>query len=278
MFWNVLLLEMDKIFKRALFWIELAVLTVVIIGIDLIEYAFSQAMPSAAARQFTASFTWPNGLENASQFANAHSLGGILLIILVSMVTAQEYSWRTYHLWLGRGVSRSVLIAAKGVAALIATFLVVVTAVIVTGLVTGILTLVIEGSLSFQQVNFGHFLTNILITYYGLLPYVALAFLLSIISRSVALSLSVGLVFVLLVEGTVYTVLSIMRGTAAHVVQYLPIGLEDTLQNTTQQASPSSILSFPYPPVAVAIVCIALYVLVFVGLAYWRFLRQNFTD
>jgi ABC-type transport system involved in multi-copper enzyme maturation permease subunit len=278
MFWNVLLLETDKIFKRALFWIELAILAVVIIAIDLIQYAFSSAMPSAAAQQITASFTWPNGLENAAQFASAHSLGGILLIILVSMVTAQEYSWRTYHLWLGRGVSRPVLLGAKCVAALIATFLVEVTAIIVTGLVTGILTLVIKGSLPFQQVNFGHFLTNILIIYYSLLPYVALAFLLAIISRSVALAISVGLVFVLLVEGTVYTVLSLMRGTAAQVVQYLPIGLEDTLQNTTQQASTSSILSFPYPPIAVAIVCIALYVLVFVGLAFWRFLGQNFTD
>ncbi len=31
MFWNVLLLETDKIFKRAIFWIELAVLVAIII-------------------------------------------------------------------------------------------------------------------------------------------------------------------------------------------------------------------------------------------------------
>jgi ABC-type transport system involved in multi-copper enzyme maturation permease subunit len=278
MFWNVLLLEMDKIFKRAIFWVELAVLALIIIVIDSVEYVFSQMVSGPAGRQLIGTFTWPSGLESVSQFAGAHSLGGLLLVILLSVLTAQEYSWRTYHLWLGRGVSRLVLLGAKCVAALIATLLVVVTAVIVGSLVTGILTLVIKGSLPFQQVNFGHFFSNILIVYYSLLPYVALAFLLSILSRSVALSISVGLVFILLVEGTVYTVLSLLNGTTAHVVQYLPIGLEATLQNTTQVASTTGILSFPYPPVAVAIVCIALYVLVFVGLGFWRFVGQNFTD
>ncbi len=277
MLWNVLLLETDKIFKRALFWIELAILVVVIIGIDLIQYVIYKVTPSSTAQQLAASFTWPNGLENAGQFADAHTLGGLLLIILVSMVTAQEYSWRTYHLWLGRGVSRTILLGAKCLAALIATFLVVVTAVIVTSLVTGILTLLVKGSLPFQQVNFAHFFSNILIIYYSLLPYVALAFLLAIISRSVALAISVGLVFILLVEGTVYTVFSLMNKTAAQIVQYLPIGLEDALQNTNRASTPG-ILSFPSPPPLVAVLCIALYVLVFVGLGFWRFLGQNFTD
>jgi ABC-type transport system involved in multi-copper enzyme maturation permease subunit len=280
MFWNVLLLEMDKIFKRAIFWIELAVLAAIIIIIDSVEYIISQ-VSGPAGQSLIATFTWPRGLESVSQFAGAHSLGGLLLVILLSAVTAQEYSWRTYHLWLGRGVSRLTLLAAKCVVALIATLLVVVTAVIVGSITTGILTLVIKGSLPFQQVNFGYFFSNILIIYYSLLPYVALAFLLSILSRSVALSISVGLVFILLVEGTVYTVLSLLNKTAANIVQYLPIGLEATLQNATQTTSTTqtaTIAVFPYPPVWVAIVCIALYVLVFVGLAFWRFVGQNFTD
>jgi ABC-type transport system involved in multi-copper enzyme maturation permease subunit len=277
MFWNVLLLEMDKIFKRAIFWIELAVLAVVIIGIDVIQYLVSLALPSAASRQLISLFTWPTGLEAAGQLADAHALGGALLIILLSVITAQEYSWRTYHLWLGRGIPRSILLAAKSIVALIATFLVVLTAVIVSILVTGILTLVVKGSLPFSQVDFAHFLTNILIIYYSLLPYVALALLLSIISRSVALSISVSLVFLLLVEGAIYGVLTLIHGTASQIVQYLPIGLEAALQNTKQSSS-SSILFVPSPPVWIAVFCIALYVLVFVGLGFWRFLRQDFTD
>ena len=277
MFWNVLLLETDKIFKRALFWIELAVLAAIIIIIDSVEYIISQ-VSGPAGQSLIATFTWPSGLESVSTFAGAHSLGGLLLVILVSAVTAQEYSWRTYHLWLGRGVSRLTLLAAKCVAALFATLLVVVTAVVVGSIVTGILTLVIKGSLPFQQVNFGHFVSNTLIIYYSLLPYVALAFLLSILSRSMALSISVGLVFILLIEGTLYTVLSLVNKTAANIVQYLPIGLEATLQNTTRTTFAANAAVFPYPPVWLAIVCIALYVLVFVGLAFWRFVRQNFTD
>lgn len=277
MFWNVLLLETDKIFKRALFWIELAVLAGIIIIIDVVEYIISQ-VSGPSGQTLIATFTWPSGLENVSTFAGAHSLGGLLLVILVSAVTAQEYSWRTYHLWLGRGVSRLTLLAAKCVAALFAILLVVVTAVVVGSIVTGILTLVIKGSLPFQQVNFGLFVTNILIIYYSLLPYVALAFLLSILSRSMALSISVGLVFILLVEGTLYTVLSLVNKTSANIVQYLPIGLEATLQNATRTTFAANVAVFSYPPVWLAIVCIALYVLVFVGLAFWRFVGQNFTD
>lgn len=136
----------------------------------------------------------------------------------------------------------------------------------------------IKGSLPFQQVNFTRFVSNILITYYGLLPYLALAFVLSILSRSVAVALTVSLAFLLLVEGTVYTILTLLHGTAAQVVQYLPEGLETALQHTTQPSTIPSILSVPSPPPLVAILCIACYALVFVGIGFWRFFRQNFTD
>ncbi|HEY7420274.1 MAG TPA: hypothetical protein VH593_34165 [Ktedonobacteraceae bacterium] len=278
MFWNVLLLETDKIFKRALIWIELTILAIVIIGITLIEYFISQLAPLSVSQPLIASFTWPNGLENAAQFAEAHSLGGILLVVLLSMITAQEYSWRTYHLWLGRGTPRPVLLGAKCLAALIAVLFVVVTTVIVSGLTTGVLTLLIKGSLPLQQVNFTHFVSNILIIYYGLLPYLALAFLLSILSRSVAVALSISLTFLLLVEGTVYTALSLMHGLAAQLVQYLPEGLEAAMQPTSQPSTASNVLSVPSPPPLVAVLCIACYVLVFVGVGFWRFFRQNFTD
>ena len=278
MFWNVLLLETDKIFKRALLWIELAILVVIIIGIDLIQYFIIRLLPSSAAQPLLASLTWPNGLENAAQFAEAHSLGGILLVVLLSLITAQEYSWRTYHLWLGRGISRPVLLGAKCLAVLVAALLVVVITVITSGLVTGVLTLVVKGSLPLQQVNFTHFASNILIVYYGLLPYLALAFVLSILSRSVAVALSISLAFLLLVEGVVYTALTLIRGVAAQLVQYLPEGLEAALQRTTQPSTTPNILSVPYPPPLVAVLCIACYVLVFVGLGFWRFFRQNFTD
>ncbi|MBV9710908.1 MAG: ABC transporter permease subunit [Ktedonobacteraceae bacterium] len=277
MFWNVLLLETDKLFKRALFWIELAVLVTIIIVADVVQYLISTSIPSAAGRQLTTLFTWPTGLENAAQFADAHILGGLLLIILLSMLTAQEYSWRTYHLWLGRGISRSSLLGAKCLVALIATFLVVLTSVIVSSAVTGVLTLVVKGSLPFQQINVAHFLSNISIVYYSLLPYVALAFLLSIISRSVILAISVGLVFLLFIEGTIYTIFSLNHGIIGSMVQYLPIGLETALQ-ATKQTSTSSILSVSSPPLLVAVLCIALYVAVFVGLGFWRFFGQNFTD
>ena len=277
LFWNVLLLETDKIFKRAIFWIELAVLAVIIIGIDLIQYFVSLALPPTTARVLDVMFTWPNGLENASQFADAHTLGGLLLIILLSMITAQEYSWRTYHLWLARGITRFAILGAKCLAALIATLLIVLTSVLVSALVTGILTLLVKGTLPLQQINVTRFLLTIIITYYSLLPYVALAFMLAIVSRSVALAISVGLVFLLLVEGTIYGALTFVHGLASQIVQYLPVGLESALQSANE-ASTSNILSIKSPPPLVAVLCIAAYVIIFISIGSWRFIRQNFTD
>ncbi len=106
-------------------------------------------MSGPAGQSLVATLTWPRGLESAAVSLRVHIvLVGYLLVILVKhAVTAQEYSWRTYHLWLGRGISRPVVTCRKMCGCVDCNLAwSLITAVIVSSLVTGILTLVVKGS------------------------------------------------------------------------------------------------------------------------------------
>lgn len=283
MLWRAILLEKDKVLGRKVFWINLTILAAVIILINVAEYIIALSLPhpavNAASNVLTAAVTWPNGLVNASQFAGAHALGGILLIILVGVITAREYTWRTFHLWLSRGVSRIILLEAKCIMILLSTVILVLTSLLLSGTITGILTLLLHGTLNLDQVPFNQVILNFLITAYTLLPYVALTFMLTILSRSSAVAIGVGLVFVFLIESTVYLILTTIGGTLAQIVQYLPVGLGATLSiaasGSMTSANPTHT---PFPSPIVACLCIALYTAFFTGIAAWRFLHQNFTD
>ncbi len=274
MFWNIFLLETDKMFKRMTFWIELIVLALVIVLIDLAQYGISRITPAQASTLLVKEFTWPVGLVNAASFADAHALGGILLIILVGAVTAREYSWRTFHLWLSHGISRPLLLGAKFVVSLLAIVMIVLTSLLISGCITAILTFAVGAPFQLSQIDPGAFFVSILITCFGLLPYVALTFMLAILSRSAALAIGVGLAFIFLVEGTMYGVLSFVGGATTAIVQYLPVGLENALRYQGASIPRGG----TFPPPAIAVLSLALYTVLFCGLAMWRFQRQNFTD
>ncbi|GCE22300.1 hypothetical protein [Dictyobacter kobayashii] len=279
MLWRVLQLEKDKVFGRPILWIELAILTLIIVLIDVAQYAFTQLLPANASAPIVDMLVWPSGLVQSMQFAGPHSLGGILLTIIVAVITAREYSWRTFHLWLSRGVSRLILIEAKCIINVLLIVTMVVTSIVVSGILTAILTLLLNHSLTMDLDHIKLFAINFLITDYVLLPYVALAFMLTIISRSSILAIGVGLAFLLLVESILYTTLMLVGGTWMHIAQYLPIGIEASLKyaaagETTQTGS----LNIPFLPPLASCGLIALYTAIFAGIAIWRFLHQNFTD
>ncbi|GCE07946.1 ABC transporter permease subunit [Dictyobacter aurantiacus] len=281
MLWRTLQLEKDKVFGRPILWIELGILTLIIALIDCGQYVLAQLLPpnSGGGEVLTRSLSWPMGLVQSPQFAASHSMGGILLTIIVAVITAREYSWRTFHLWLSRGVSRLVLIEAKCIVNVLLVLTMVIASILVSGILTAILTLLLHGSLAVDGENLKTLVINFLITDYALLPYVALAFMLTIISRSSILAIGVGLAFILLVESVLHTTFILAGGTWIYVAQYLPMGLEASLREATKvSAAPASPLQIPYLSPALASAMIALYVAVLVGITIWRFLRQNFTD
>jgi ABC-type transport system involved in multi-copper enzyme maturation permease subunit len=290
MFWNSLSVENTKIIKRRMLWIELGILAVLTIVFDIIIYVAlktrsEQVMSSEARNQLMDYITWPRAIANALSMGGGNSLGGLLVIVLIGAATAQEYTWRTMHLWLSRGVPRPVLLGAKAVAFLLPVFLFVITPLILGGGLTAIFTLQIDKSLPISQINWWHLAMSVLRTAYTLLPYAALTFLLAIVTRSTAAAIGIGLAYSLLVESIASAVFPLLGGIMAKIVMYLPGSLAAGLLKLNETAMAGRLVSvgnettlIKYLGPTPSAVGIALWTILFVSLAVWAFRRQDLSE
>ncbi len=278
MFWRLLLLEKDKVAGRLLLWIELGIMAFIIVAIDLLYYFTSKLAPIQGRAIYTKPLEWPTSLIATVNIATAHSLGGILLVIMIAVVTAREYSWRTFHLWLSRGVSRLALMGAKSIIIIALAILLVITSVVVGAIMTAIVTLALHGSLQLVSGDLQHLVLSFLITDLGLLPYAALALMLTILFRNAIVSIGVGLVLLLLVERAAYAILISVNQTTEQIAQYLPVALEGSLQNAASGAGIPSGGHVLFLSPLLCCIYMFVYVAIFAGIGIWQFTRQNFTD
>lgn len=290
MFWNILSVENTKILKRRMLWIELGILAVLVVILYTIIYVTLQAnaqqdITSQARQEMLQIVTWPGAIINALSFGGGNSLGGLLVIVLVGAVTAQEYTWRTMHLWLSRGVARPMLMGAKFVALLVPIGMFVVTPLIVGGGVTAIFTLHIDKGLPFGQINFWKLGMSALRTAYTLLPYAALTFLLAIISRSTAAAIGVGLAYTLLIEGIAGSIFTLLGGILRQIVLYLPGSLAAGLLRLNESAFAAQVVTTGNTSATItrlapipSAIGIALWTAGFLGLAILAFRRQDLSE
>lgn len=283
MFWNLLTNENTKNFKRTLLWVELILLAVFVICIFSFLYLIMQSTPEGVTistedrAKIPVLVSWPGALEFALQFVGRTGLGGLLLIVFVGAATAQEYTWRTFHLWLNRGTPRSLLLVAKFCALLLPTLAVVLTALISGGVITAIFSMQINGALHLEQVNFWQLGLGMLRTAYALLPYVALAFLLAIATRSPVIAVGGGLAYATIIESLLAQTLSISSGSLGGVAKYLPASLADSLLSlnlaTTDLVAETQSGLLGSVSAAAGI---AIWTFSFLALALWIFRRQDF--
>jgi ABC-type transport system involved in multi-copper enzyme maturation permease subunit len=285
MFANVLGIEWTKLVRRRLLWVEVGILTLLVVVFEALLYAVFQAngaggqMVPDAREGLAALITWPGALSNLLSFATGSSLGGLLVIILVGAVTAQEYTWRTLHLWLSRGTSRALLLVAKAIALVPTFFLFVLTPLVVGGALTAVFTVWQKGALDLSQVSAVQLGLSALRTAYSLFPYASLTFLLAVFSRSAVTAIGGGLAYALLVEGVVVQIFALAGGTLAQVGQYLPGGMAAGLMQANRTGGALVVngqrVVQHYLDPNIAAVGIALYTVLFVGLAIWAFRRQD---
>jgi ABC-type transport system involved in multi-copper enzyme maturation permease subunit len=273
MFWQMVAVEQKKLTRRKILWIELAVVAAAAVFIPLVIYLASQGDGSGNVVVTTDGsvddmFTWPLSLNMAIDLASGSSLGGMLIVILIGTLTAQEYGWRTMQLWLSNGISRPVLLLAKFTIVLLPALLFVLASFVTGAVTTAIFTQNLQGSLPFAEVDWWQVALSILRTAYTLLPYAAFAFLLAIASRSTVVAIGVSLAYTLLVEDVLMQLLGLVGGTWATIGQYLPAGLGNSLASLNQAEGVS---------METAVIGIALYTLLFVGLAVLAFRRQDLT-
>lgn len=279
-------IEQTKIFKRLILWIEMGLLC----GYFLIYYVGSvvaSSQPGVLIRTSISSslipiVTWPRSLVDILTFISGNNLGGIVLMVLVAVVVAQEYQWNTISLWLSRGTPRPLLLAARCTALLLAALLLIVGPLMVGGTVTAFLTMVINGKLDLSVVNYGQLILGVARVLLTALPYFAFTFMMATLTRSVAGGMGAGIGFLFVTEGVLPLLLqSIGSGKA---VMYLPgmlskslLQLNSAIANTslaalhTSDVGQASALAVP----TVAAVGLVLYAVVFLGIAFYQFQRQD---
>ena len=282
MFWQMVSVEQKKLTRRKILWIELAVAAAAAVFIPLVIYLASQSTNSnviiTTDGPVEDMIAWPLALRLGIDMLSGGGLGGLLIVILVGALTAQEYGWRTMQLWLSNGVSRPVLVLAKFTVILLPALFFVLAGFGAGAVTTGLITQNLQGSLPFTEVDWWQAALSILRTAYTLLPYAALTFMLAIASRATVVAVGGGLAYAILAEGMLIQLLSFLGGFWGDIAHYLPGSLSNSLAalNRVSAAAGSAFVS-PTDGVsaATAAIGIALYTLLFVGLAMFAFRRQD---
>jgi ABC-type transport system involved in multi-copper enzyme maturation permease subunit len=267
MFSNVFVAEQTQVLKRRLFWLSLAALAGLMVLIFVGSYVTYETQPDEREIDF---MLWP--AAPVAIFEMTTQIGVLILAVLVGAPVAQSSSWRTMHLWLSRGVPRTVLMLAKFGALLLPVLAIVLTALVAGGIATTFITLQINGTVSFSQIDMVQLALSVLRTGYTLLPYAALTLLLAVVSRSTAGTIGVVVAYNLLVESLL----------PLSILKYLPAGLASSVralnQMVVQGAAPNAEAASQLFSVGQASIGIALYTLMLLVVALWAFRRQDLTE
>jgi ABC-2 type transport system permease protein len=283
MFANMLRIESTKLFKRRLFWIEMGLVALLMITFFGVLFVASQTIPAASAdANLTETLYWPGALITSVGFGAGGALGGIVLIVLVSVVVGSEYSNRTLTQWLSRGAPRPVVLFAKFALLMLAALLTVLVAALVGAGVSALVTLIGRGGLPVEQVNFGQFALGILRVAYTMLPYMALTFMLAVVTRSTAGALGGGLGFMLIIEMLIIQVLGILGEGGKRIAQFAPGLMTESIGQLNAGISRVPIVQevegavewMLLPPGAAA-VGLALYTVLFLTVAVLVFRKQD---
>jgi ABC-type transport system involved in multi-copper enzyme maturation permease subunit len=282
MLWNLYANESTKLFRRSLYWIGAAVLSVMVVGIFGLFFAvvklpaLSEKLPPGQIEMYAQALTWPASFYTALQFyGTSISLGGLLAFVLVGVVAAQEYPWRTLNLSIGRGTSRTCLLAAKLLAVIVALIGWLAILMLAVGAFTAFTGWQIGGPLGLGGVNVLHLAVSVLRTVYALSPYVALAFCLAIATRSVVAAIGVVAGYAMVVEPLFVQLLSMAGGVLAKIAGWTPMMLASSLMKANDPTG--NFISGAIDP-ATAAAGIAAYAAVLLLAAFLIFRRQDLSS
>ncbi len=231
-------------------------------------------------------FALPESLSLITQLLL--TLGQILIIILVSTIVGGEYTDKTVRLMLTRGPTRTQLLLSKIGAAADAVVLCVV-GITLLGILTGFMLNYITGitpTFDFFSMNWlGHALLYMLTTMLGLFTYAMMALFLSTLGRATAAGMAGVLTWSFLIEPAISVIGLFGRtisGPLGSFFQALPaylIGpnISVLLQNDSPYIFPQS-PGAQVPQAATdihALLVLAVYLVVFIGIALWVNRRRD---
>ncbi|GMU39671.1 MAG: hypothetical protein AMXMBFR23_05370 [Chloroflexota bacterium] len=226
-------------------------------------------------------------LEETVPFAlmMLYGFGLMAALVMVGANVGAEYTWNTVRTMTTAEPHRWRWLAAKGIALLGATLFGLLVGLLVVLLTSTVITL-IDGRLDLGFVD-GPYLRHSAASFGRLLvqiaPYLSLSFMFAVIGRSPTsgIAISIGVMFL---EAIVGGMMTLAGGWVAEIPRF---GLDynaDSLsmeagglfgQMADSAASPfASVMELPDPKVAAAV--LLTWAVVFLGIAFWRFQRQDF--
>jgi len=239
-------------------------------------------------RNFTEALRLPRSLVLIEQLLL--TLGQILIIILVSTIVGGEYNSGTIRLMLTRGPSRTQFLLSK-VGAAITCIGFGVVAITVLGVLTGLLlnlaTGVAPDFVFFSATWSVHVLLYLLIIILGLFTYAMMALFLSTLGRATATGLAGVLTWSFLIEPVIEVISNFGRnisGPTGSFFQSLPDYLIGTnisalLGNQSQYVFPTSSVAQIAPVSDLhALLVLAAYIVIFIGLAWWITMHRDVTN
>ena len=224
------------------------------------------------------------GLPLAIPFAMTMlaSFGTVLAVVLMASSIGNEYNWRTIRTVLISSESRAKLLVAKLVAAAVYILIGMVIGLAVGFVMSLITTAIGRYKFDFSFATGQYFWDQFLQfwrTFFIMLPYVLMAFLFGIVGRSAMPGIAVG-VGVFFLEPIISALMSLAGGWVSHIPDYLirsnfsvidslnklPGGIGGAFSGNGQTVS-----------VTHAAVTLAIYIVVFIVIAFYLFRKRDVT-
>ncbi|XUW99622.1 MAG: ABC transporter permease [Dehalogenimonas sp.] len=279
--------ELFKLRKRGMTRILLFVLMGILMVVYLILYAVSRAnIPTGPGGPGQIDLQTVLGLPVAIPFAfnMLASLGTVLAVILMASSMGNEYNWRTIRSTVAASESRSKLLGAK----LISVFIFVLIGMVI-GVITGFLMSMITTAIGGNSFNFSFFtgsyawdqFLQFWRTFFVMLPFVFLGFMLSIAGRSAMPGIALG-IGVLFFEPIITGLMSLAGGWVADIPKYLlgaNVNVITALANLPEGFSGGfgGAGDNSAPSVLHATIVLSIYAIAFVTYAFYLFKKRDVT-
>jgi len=268
-------------------WILLACIVLAGIGLYLLVYTAAQA--SLEAERSGAVPPQPGSQEAMTDLlrqmrpANVQGfgislvsgIGSVMLIIFAASHVGTEFGWGTLRTLLAHGAGRATFLGAKLLS--IAGFGVLFIFVGVVAAIIGsyLATTIAAGDTS--GLDLGAIASAAAKAYYTFLPYMALAALIAVWSRSAGAGIAAGLVLYF-TEGLIASLVVQLNREYANIVNY---GLSRNVTAITRDLTATGVTQDPsaiaLPDAERAALVLAIYTAVFVALAFWRLRTRDIT-
>ena len=216
--------EFLKLRKRQMTWVLLGILVAIIVIVNLLLLAVSK-VKTPAGGPGTGNIATLLGLQSAIPFAFSimASIGSLLAIILTASSIGSEYGWKTIRTTLVSSESRFKFIVSKLVS-LGSMILIGMLIGVIAGFVMGLITTGLGGNAySFSFFTGSYAWTQVLQylrTFYVIMPFALLGFMMAMVGRSAMPGIATGVGFLFL-EAIITAFMTAAGGWIAKVPAYL---------------------------------------------------------